>query len=89
MWLTRDKTLLIHVINQFRHEPKESHLQGAYRILYYLKDSLGKRILFKKNGRRTLEANTDVDYACSLIDRISTTGYCTFLSWSLVAKNKV
>jgi len=32
------------------HEPKQSHLQAAYRILHYLKGSLGKGILFKRNG---------------------------------------
>jgi hypothetical protein len=31
-----------------------------------------------------LEAYTDADYAGSLIDRRSTTGYCTFLGGNLV-----
>jgi len=66
------------------HELKESHHQAAYITLHYLKDNLGKRILFKRNGRLNLEAYTDVDYAGSLVDRRSTTGYCTFLSGNLV-----
>lgn len=32
----------------------------------------------------TLEAYTDADYACSPVDRRSTTGYCTFLGGNLV-----
>jgi len=32
----------------------------------------------------TLEAYTDADYAGSLIDRRSTSGYCTFLGGNLV-----
>ncbi|XP_047172331.1 uncharacterized mitochondrial protein AtMg00810-like [Vigna umbellata] len=74
----------ISVISQFMHEPKESHLQAAYKILHYLKGTHGKEILFKKNEKLNLEAYTDVDYAGPLIDRRSTTGYCTFLGGNLV-----
>ncbi|RDY07539.1 putative mitochondrial protein, partial [Mucuna pruriens] len=35
-------TYAISVINQFMHDPKESHLQEVERILKYLKASLGK-----------------------------------------------
>jgi len=64
-------------------EQRESHHQAAYRILQYLKESSGKGILFKRNGRLTLEAYTNVDSASSLVDKISTTGYCTFLGVKL------
>ena len=51
--------------------------------MHYLKDNLGKRILFKKNDVIALEAYTNVDYASSLKDRKSITGYCTFLGGNL------
>ena len=70
------------VINQFMHDPREPHLQAAYRVLHYLKGNLGKGILFKKNDTLALEAYTDVDYASSIVDRRSTTG--TFLGGNLV-----
>ncbi|RVW28025.1 Retrovirus-related Pol polyprotein from transposon RE1 [Vitis vinifera] len=54
------------------------------RVLHYLKGNPGKGILFKKNNTLALEAYTDVDYAGSLVDRRSTTGYCTFLGGNLV-----
>jgi len=41
--------------------------------------------LFKINKNITLEAYIDVDYAGSVVDRRSTTGYCTFLGGNLVA----
>ncbi|WJZ80505.1 hypothetical protein VitviT2T_000420 [Vitis vinifera] len=66
------------------HDPRGPHLQAAYRVLHYLKGNLGKRILFKKNNTLALEAYTDVDYAGSLVDRISTTRYCIFLGGNLV-----
>ena len=75
----------VSMINQFMHDPREPHLQAAYRVLHYLKDNLEKGILFKKNNALALEAYTDVDYAGSLVNRRSTTGYCTFLGDNLVA----
>ena len=66
------------------HSPKEAHLQAVYRVLQYLKGTLGKGILFKRNEGLVLEAYTDADYASSIIDRRSTSGYCTFLGGNLV-----
>ncbi|RVX08315.1 Retrovirus-related Pol polyprotein from transposon RE1 [Vitis vinifera] len=74
----------VSVISQFMHDPREPHLQAAYRVLHYLKGNPDKGILFKKNNTLALEAYTDADYAGSLVDRRSTTGYCTFLGGNLV-----
>jgi len=74
-----DIAISVSVIGRFMHEPKECRLQAVYRILHYLKGNLGKKILFKINGRPTLEAYTDVDYVGFLVDRRSTIEYCTFL----------
>jgi len=42
-----------------------------------LKVTIGKRILFIKKGEEmTLEAYTNADYAGSVDDRRSTSGYC-------------
>ena len=41
-------------------------------------------ILFKKGETLTLEAYTDADYSGSVVDRRSTSGYCTFLRGNLV-----
>ena len=63
----------VSMISQFMHDPREPHLQAAYRMLHYLKGNLGKGILFKKNNTLALEAYTNVDYAGSLVDRRSAT----------------
>nr|KYP52007.1 Copia protein [Cajanus cajan] len=60
------------------------HLHATYRILQYLKETPGRGILYKRNGNTSLEAYIDVDYVGSIIDRRSTTGYCTFLGGNLV-----
>ncbi|XP_020584559.1 uncharacterized protein LOC110027457 [Phalaenopsis equestris] len=74
----------VSMISQFMHDPREPHLQAAYRVLHYLKGNLGKGILFKRNDTLTLEAYTDADYVGSIVDRRSTTRYCTFLGGNLV-----
>jgi hypothetical protein len=40
--------------------------------------------LFKRNGDLVLEVYIDADYAESVVDRRSTSGYCTFLGGNLV-----
>ncbi|RDX96055.1 putative mitochondrial protein, partial [Mucuna pruriens] len=69
----------ISLINQFMHCPREVHLQATYKILQYLKGTLGRGILYKRNGNTILEAYTDADYVRSLVDRRSTPGYYNFL----------
>ena len=49
-----------------------------------MKGNPEKGILFKKNNTLALEAYTDADYAGSLVDQRSTTGYCTFLGGNLI-----
>jgi len=66
------------------HQPKEAHLQAALRFVQYLKRTPGKRILFKRNKSVSFEAYMNADYARSVVDRRSTTGYCTFLGGNLV-----
>ncbi|KAK5846671.1 hypothetical protein PVK06_002968 [Gossypium arboreum] len=79
-----DIAYAVGVVSQFMHNPKESHLRAVYQILQYLKGTPGKGILFKKGENLTLEAYTDADYAGSMVDRRSTSGYCTFLGGNLV-----
>ena len=62
----------------------EIHLQAALRIVQYLKGTPGRGILFERDGNANLEAYIDADYARSIVDRRSTTRYCTFLGGNLV-----
>lgn len=72
------------------HNPKELHLLAASRVFRYLKGTPGKSILFKKNAGLILEAYMDANYAGSVVDRRSTTEFCTFTTKILLhgeAKN--
>ncbi|TYK19407.1 Cysteine-rich RLK (receptor-like protein kinase) 8 [Cucumis melo var. makuwa] len=67
-----------------RLAPYEKHMEAVNRILRYLKNTPGKRLMFRKTNRKTIEAYTDSDWAGSVIDRKSTSGYCTFAWGNLV-----
>ena len=74
----------VSLVSKFMHQPKEAHLQAALRIVQYLKGTPGKGILFKRKKSVSLEVYTDADYVGSVVNRRSTTGYCTFLGGNLV-----
>ena len=67
------------------HDPREIHLQAAYRVLHCLKAHPRKGILFKKTSDIALAIYIDLDFAGSPLDMRSTTGYCTFLGGNLVS----
>ncbi|RDX73942.1 putative mitochondrial protein, partial [Mucuna pruriens] len=58
-----DIVYVVSVVSQFMHNPRERHLQEVKRILQYLKASLGKELLFRKEGTLSMEIYTDADYA--------------------------
>ena len=59
------------------------------RILRYLKNAHGKRILFAKNvDHWSIEIYTDADWAGAVDDRWSTSGYFTFVGGNLVTWKK-
>ncbi|RDX85314.1 Copia protein, partial [Mucuna pruriens] len=57
---------------------------ATYRILQYPKETPNKGILYKLNRNTILETYIKADYARSVIDRRSITGYCPFLRRNLV-----
>lgn len=66
------------------HAPEPTHFEAFYRILEYLKRTLGKCILFKKTDHLHVEIYSDADWAGSTIDRRFTYSYCTFVGGNLV-----
>ena len=74
----------VSVISQFMNNPTEEHMEAALRVLRYLKSTPGKGLIFKKNSNRGIEVFTDADWAGSIMDRRSTSGYCTFVWGNLV-----
>ncbi|RVW25377.1 Retrovirus-related Pol polyprotein from transposon TNT 1-94 [Vitis vinifera] len=71
-------------VSQFMHSPTEEHMEAVYRILRYLKMTPGKGLFFRKTENRDTEVYSDADWAGNIIDRRSTSGYCSFVWGNLV-----
>ena len=74
----------VSMVSQFMNNPNEEHMEVVYRILRYLKVTPGKGLIFEKNQRRDIEAFSDADWAGSVQDRRSTSGYYTYVWGNLV-----
>ncbi|KAA0056081.1 Cysteine-rich RLK (receptor-like protein kinase) 8 [Cucumis melo var. makuwa] len=79
-----DISFAVSVVSQFIQAPYEKHIEAVNIILRYLKNTSGKGLMFRKTNRKTIEAYTDSDWAGSVVDRKSTSGYCTFVWNNLV-----
>jgi hypothetical protein len=66
------------------HKPSEINMEATLRVLRYLKYSLGRGILFKKNNHLNLIGYTDANWAENLTDRKFTSGYFTFVGGNLI-----
>ena len=80
-----DISFAVHLLSQFMHAPHEIHRQAAHRVLAYLKGCPGKGLHFPRSEDETVKVYTDADFAGSIVDCRSTTGYCTFVFGSLVS----
>ena len=79
-----DISFAVNMVSQFMHSPGPEHNEAALRILRYLKGTPGKGLLFANRGHFQVEVFTDADWAGSVTDRRSTSGYCTFIGGNLV-----
>ncbi|XP_031247247.1 secreted RxLR effector protein 161-like [Pistacia vera] len=74
----------VNKLSQFLKAPTQQHWQARKRLLRYLKGTPNFGLHFTKSNRLNLECYTDVDWAGSLENRISTNGCCVFLGSNLI-----
>ena len=61
-------------------------MNDVHCILRYLKMTPGKGLYFKKNTSRDVKIFSDADWAGSVTDRRSTSGYCSYVWGNLVTR---
>ena len=83
-YMRSDIAYTVSVINQFMHDSRESHIEGAFRVVRYLKGCLGRGLLFFRYNTFQVEGFNDVDQAGSLNDRRSISAYCVYVGGNLV-----
>lgn len=79
-----DIAFTVNKLSQFMHSPTQRHWSACKRLLRYLRGTLGEGLLFKPSKAWTIECFSDADWAGSLDDRKSTTGYCIYLGGNLI-----
>ena len=67
------------------HDPRETHLVAAKRILRYLQGTLSHGLVIPRTAPTQLRVYTDADWAGCPDTRRSTSGYAVFLGGSLVS----
>jgi hypothetical protein len=63
------------VVSQFLEKPRMPNWVAVQRILRYLKGSPRRELSYKANGNLCIGGYTNVDWACSSLDRRFATSY--------------
>lgn len=79
-WKTQSPiTFAVHKLCQFASSPRAPHFQAAYRILHYLKGTIGHSLFYPASSNLELSAFVDAhDTRCSV------SGYCMFVGTALI-----
>ena len=82
-----DLSYPVGLLSQFMQTPCDTHLNCAERVLRYVSGTMDRSILYKEGAEIRLEGDTDADWAGSVSDRRSTSGFVFSLgsgavSWS-------
>ncbi|CAH9051730.1 unnamed protein product [Cuscuta epithymum] len=72
-------------LSQFLHNPRQTHLDAASRVLRYLKQTPGQGIFLSSNNDFTLKGYCDADWAGCSFTRRSSTGYFITLGTSPIS----
>ena len=72
-------------MSQFLNSPCEDHWNAVIRILKYIKGSPGKCLLYGHNNDTKVICYSDADWARSLSDKRSTSGYCVSIGDNLIS----
>lgn len=88
MYLTITRTDITFAMNrlcQFSCSPKNTHLQAAYKVLHYLKGTIGLGLFYSATSDLILKGFADAYWSSCPDTRRSTYGNCMFLGPSLIS----
>ncbi|KAL9860290.1 putative RNA-directed DNA polymerase [Arabidopsis thaliana] len=80
-----DITFAVYKLCQFTSAPRQPHLTIVYKVLHYLKGTIGQGMFYSANSDLKLKGFSDADWGTCTDSRISVTGFCMFLGPSLVS----
>lgn len=79
-----DITFAVHKLCQFTSSPRAPHLHAAYKVLHYLKGTVGLGLFYSACSDLKLSAFTDADWGSCPDTRQSVSGLCVFVGSSLI-----
>lgn len=82
-----DLSYAVSILSRFMQEPRDSHWNAAKRVLRYIQGTKDFGLLYTKTKNFVLGGYSDADFAGSIDDRASTSGYLmnmgsAAVSWS-------
>nr|KYP66665.1 hypothetical protein KK1_012967 [Cajanus cajan] len=80
-----DITFAVSVVSQFLNAPCDSPQGAVMRILKYIKNAPGHRLLYENKGNAKIAYYPNVDWAGSPSDKRSTSGYCVLIGGNLIS----
>ncbi|KAG7593249.1 Retrotransposon Copia-like N-terminal [Arabidopsis thaliana x Arabidopsis arenosa] len=88
MYLTITRPDITYAVNrlcQFSSAPRTSHLTAVYRVLQYIKGTVGQGLFYSASQDLTLKGFADSDWAACVDSRRSTSGFSMFIGDSVIS----
>lgn len=83
--MTRPDISSVQTLSQFLQQPKKSHIEGALRIVRYIKKSSEQGLLLSSSSDNTISGYCDADWAVCPFTRRSVPGYVVKMRSSLIS----
>lgn len=77
-------TFAVNKLSQFSSAPRHAHQQALYKILSYIKGTIGQGFFYSATANLQLQVFEYADWVSCLDTRRSTSGFCIFLGSSLI-----
>lgn len=77
-----DISYAVNTLCQFSHAPTDIHLNPAYKVLRYLKGTVGQGLFYPADNKFDLRGFSDSDWAACKDTRRSVSGICMFIGES-------
>lgn len=80
-----DITFAVHKLCQYTASPRAPHLQASYKVLHYLKGTVGQGLFYSAQSDLKLSAFADADWSGCPDSRRSVSSLCMFVGPTLIS----